>query len=59
MSYICPRPAAWRSISARVSSYPKLRLAPGWLIVKLSALGFSVKRDTTAGGMVRIVASKN
>jgi 2-polyprenyl-3-methyl-5-hydroxy-6-metoxy-1,4-benzoquinol methylase len=42
-----------------VSSYPKLRLAPEWVMVKLSAQGFSVKRDTTAGGMVRIVATKN
>jgi 2-polyprenyl-3-methyl-5-hydroxy-6-metoxy-1,4-benzoquinol methylase len=46
----------WRQT---VSSYPKLRLAPAWLMVKLSALGFSVKRDTTPGGMVRIVATKN
>ena len=42
-----------------VSSYPKLRLAPTWVMVKLSALGFSVKRDTTAGGMVRLVATRN
>jgi 2-polyprenyl-3-methyl-5-hydroxy-6-metoxy-1,4-benzoquinol methylase len=46
----------WRQA---VSSYPKLRLAPAWLMVKLSALGFSAKRDTTANGMVRIVATKN
>jgi len=46
----------WRQA---VSSYPKLRLAPAWLMVKLSALGFSVKRDTTPSGMVRIVATKN
>ncbi len=46
----------WRQA---VSSYPKLRLAPAWLMVKLSALGFSVKSDTTPGGMVRIVATKN
>lgn len=45
----------WRQT---VSSYPKLRLAPAWLMMKLSALGFSVKRDTTAGGMVSIVATK-
>jgi 2-polyprenyl-3-methyl-5-hydroxy-6-metoxy-1,4-benzoquinol methylase len=47
---------SWRQA---VSSYPKLRLAPAWVMVKLSALGFSVKRDGTAGGMVRIVATKN
>lgn len=46
----------WRQA---VSSYPKLRLAPAWVMVKLSALGFSVKRDTSPGGMVRIVAVKN
>jgi 2-polyprenyl-3-methyl-5-hydroxy-6-metoxy-1,4-benzoquinol methylase len=46
----------WRQT---VSSYPKLRLAPAWLMVKLSALGFSVKRDTTPSSMVRIVATKN
>jgi 2-polyprenyl-3-methyl-5-hydroxy-6-metoxy-1,4-benzoquinol methylase len=46
----------WRQA---VSSYPKLRLAPAWVMVKLSALGFSVKRDNTTGGMVRIVATKN
>lgn len=45
----------WRQT---ISSYPKLRLAPAWVMVKLSALGFSVKRDTVPGGMVRIVATK-
>jgi 2-polyprenyl-3-methyl-5-hydroxy-6-metoxy-1,4-benzoquinol methylase len=46
----------WRQV---ISSYPKLRLAPAWVISKLSDLGFSVKRDTTPSGMVRIVATKN
>ena len=46
----------WRQA---VSSYPKLRLAPEWVMVKLSALGFSVKRDSAPGGMVRIIATKN
>ncbi len=46
----------WRQT---VSSYPKLRLAPAWLMMKLSALGFSVMRDSAAGGMVSIVATKN
>jgi SAM-dependent methyltransferase len=46
----------WRQT---VSSYPKLRLAPEWLMMRLSALGFSVQRDTTAGGMVSIIATKN
>jgi SAM-dependent methyltransferase len=46
----------WRQI---ISSYPKLRLAPEWVASTLSELGFSVKRDTTPTGMVRIVATKN
>jgi 2-polyprenyl-3-methyl-5-hydroxy-6-metoxy-1,4-benzoquinol methylase len=46
----------WRQA---VSSYPKLRLAPTWLMLKLSALGFSTKCDATPNGMVRIVATKN
>jgi hypothetical protein len=46
----------WRQA---ISSYPKLRLAPSWVMVKLSALGFSVKRDSTQSGMVRIVATRS
>jgi SAM-dependent methyltransferase len=46
----------WRQV---VSSYPKLRLAPAWVMAKLGELGFSVTRDTTPSGMVRIVATKN
>lgn len=46
----------WRQA---ISSYPKLRLAPAWLMSKLSELGFSVNRDATPSGMVRIVATKN
>jgi 2-polyprenyl-3-methyl-5-hydroxy-6-metoxy-1,4-benzoquinol methylase len=45
----------WRQT---VSSYPKLRLAPEWVMSKLSELAFNVKRDNTASGMVRIVATK-
>jgi 2-polyprenyl-3-methyl-5-hydroxy-6-metoxy-1,4-benzoquinol methylase len=45
----------WRQA---ISSYPKLRLAPAWVMLKLSALGFSVRRDAQ-GGMVRLVATKN
>jgi 2-polyprenyl-3-methyl-5-hydroxy-6-metoxy-1,4-benzoquinol methylase len=45
----------WRQA---VSSYPKLRLAPAWVMSKLLELGFSVNRDATPGGMVRIVATK-
>ena len=40
----------------RVSSYPKLRLAPQWAVERLSSLGLSVHRDTVPGGMVRIAA---
>ena len=46
----------WRQ---SISSYPKLRLAPEWVISKLAELGCSVKRDVTPNGMVRIVATKN
>lgn len=43
----------WR---LRVSSYPKLRLAPEWVVEALSSRGFSVHRDVAQGGMVRVVA---
>jgi SAM-dependent methyltransferase len=39
-----------------VSSYPKLRLSPDWVVGRLTDLGFTVQRDVTASGMVRIVA---
>jgi hypothetical protein len=45
----------WRQ---SISSYSKIRLAPEWVAAKLSGLGFAVKRDITAGGMTRIVATK-
>ena len=45
----------WRQ---SVSSYPKLRLAPEWVMSKLSALGLRVTRDATPNRMVRIVATK-
>jgi hypothetical protein len=40
----------------RVSSYPKLRLAPGWVIAELQALGLAARLETAPAGMVRIVA---
>jgi 2-polyprenyl-3-methyl-5-hydroxy-6-metoxy-1,4-benzoquinol methylase len=46
--------AEWR---LRVSSYPKLRLAPQWVADQLTALGLSVRRDAAAGGMIRIRAA--
>jgi hypothetical protein len=45
----------WRQ---KVSSYPKLRLAPEWVEAQLTGLGFSARRDTTTNGMARIVATK-
>jgi len=44
---------SWR---LHVSSYPKLRLAPQWVVEQLGALGLSVRRDTASGGMIRITA---
>ncbi len=38
------------------SSYPKLRLAPDWVLAKLEALGLTARRETAPSGMVRIVA---
>jgi len=40
----------------RVSSYPKLRLAPGWVLSKLEDLGLTARQETAPSGMVRIVA---
>ena len=45
---------AWQ---LRVSSYPKLRLAPQWAVEQLSSLGLTVQRDATPGGMIRIRAA--
>jgi hypothetical protein len=42
----------------RVSSYRKLRLAPEWLISKLTDCGLAVRRSSGPGGMVQIVAAK-
>jgi SAM-dependent methyltransferase len=46
---------AWRQ---RVSSYPKLRLAPDWVVALLTAQGFAVRREAGLGGMVRVVGIK-
>jgi 2-polyprenyl-3-methyl-5-hydroxy-6-metoxy-1,4-benzoquinol methylase len=45
----------WRQ---KISSYRKLRLAPEWVESTLMELGLAVRRDTSASGMVRIVATK-
>jgi 2-polyprenyl-3-methyl-5-hydroxy-6-metoxy-1,4-benzoquinol methylase len=42
----------------RVSSYPKLRLDPHWVVAKLEGLGLSVRREPGAGAMVRIAATR-
>jgi predicted TPR repeat methyltransferase len=42
----------------RVSSYPKLRLAPEWVACRLSALGLEIRRGVTQSGMTRIVGVK-
>jgi len=42
----------------RVSSYPKLRLAPEWVAGRLIALGFEVDRGVNPSGMVRIAGVK-
>ncbi|MGO8829040.1 MAG: class I SAM-dependent methyltransferase [Steroidobacteraceae bacterium] len=40
----------------RLSSYPKLRLSPEWVVNTLTARGFSVRREAGLSGMVRVVA---
>jgi hypothetical protein len=45
----------WRQ---KISSYPKLRLPPEWVESMLMELGLEVRRDTSAGGMARIVGTK-
>jgi SAM-dependent methyltransferase len=46
----------WRQ---KVSSYPKLRLAPDWVVARLSENGLSARWDATPSGMARIIATKN
>lgn len=43
----------WR---LRLSSYPKLRLSPEWVVTTLTSLGFTVRREPGLGGMVRVIA---
>ena len=42
----------------RVSSYPKLRLAPAWVDNALQSAGFVVRREPGLSGMVRLVARR-
>lgn len=46
---------SWR---LRVSSYSKLRLSPQWVVKRLSSRGLTARRDTVAGGMIRITAQR-
>ena len=46
---------SWR---LRVSSYPKLRLSPQWVVERLNSLGLSVLHEAVPGGMIRITALK-
>lgn len=43
----------------RLSSYPKLRLAPEGVVKALTTHGFSVRREAGLSGMVRVVAWLN
>lgn len=45
--------AGW---SMKVSAYPKLRLDPNWVQMKLRELGFDARLEPGARGMVRLVA---
>jgi SAM-dependent methyltransferase len=45
----------WR---LRVSSYPKLRLSPEWVVAALTSLGFTVRREPGVSGMVRVIAKR-
>jgi len=42
----------------KVSSYPKLRLSPDWVMEDLSARGLRVRREPASAGMVRIAATR-
>lgn len=44
--------------SMNVSAYPKLRIAPDWLVATLEENGFAVERGDGPGGMVRFVAKR-
>jgi SAM-dependent methyltransferase len=45
----------WR---LRLSSYPKLRLSPEWVVTALTSLGFTVRREPGLSGMVRVIAQQ-
>ena len=45
----------WR---LRLSSYPKLRLSPEWVVTVLTSLGFTVRREPGLSGMVRVIAQR-
>jgi SAM-dependent methyltransferase len=41
-----------------VSSYPKLRLDPRWVVARLESHGLVAQQETGRGGMVRVVACR-
>lgn len=43
----------------RVSTYPKLRIAPDWVATVLRTRGFEVETGATASGMPRLVARRH
>jgi SAM-dependent methyltransferase len=45
----------WR---LRLSSYPKLRLSPEWVVTALTSRGFTVRREPGLSGMVRVIAQQ-
>jgi hypothetical protein len=47
--------ALWK---LKVSSYPKLRLAPPWVVGRLEEHGFEVTRQAGPGGMVCLTATR-
>jgi 2-polyprenyl-3-methyl-5-hydroxy-6-metoxy-1,4-benzoquinol methylase len=47
---------AWRM---RASAYPKLRLAPDWVVAQLTGCGFNVDAGAGPSGMVRLCATRH
>jgi 2-polyprenyl-3-methyl-5-hydroxy-6-metoxy-1,4-benzoquinol methylase len=45
-------------LQLKVSSYPKLRLSPEWVVTALSSRGFTVRREAGLGGMARVIARR-
>jgi hypothetical protein len=45
-----------RQWQLRISSYPKLRLSPEWVVTALATRGLTVRREPGQSGMVRVIA---